>query len=121
NKADLCNKSSIFIETEPTNLETFSLDSINDSSLLKINEPPKNVKVNKLAKDVENEPVKDIKNEPAKDVENESSDEESDNKSLDMLEDKKQYFENEDIYDKYMDKEEHFINDNIHLTVDTNT
>ncbi|CAG8777792.1 19686_t:CDS:1, partial [Racocetra persica] len=142
NKADLCDKSSILIETEPTNLETSSLSSINDSSFSRINAPPKNVEVNELAKDIENEPAKDIenkhakniKNKPAKDIENESSDKESDSESVDiednfdsylqewlnMLKDEKQRFENKDIDDEYMNEEEHFINDNTHPAVDTN-
>ncbi|CAG8810492.1 4126_t:CDS:1, partial [Racocetra fulgida] len=123
------------IEIELTNLKTSSLGSINDSSFSKINESPKNVEVNELAKDVENKSAKDIENKPAKDVENESSDEESDSKSvniednfdsylqkwMDMSEDEKQYFENEDIDDEYMDEEKHSINDNTHPTVDINT
>ncbi|CAG8502862.1 18935_t:CDS:2, partial [Racocetra persica] len=111
NSAEAYAATSIFIETEPTNLETSSLSSINNSSFSKINKPPKNVEVNELAKDIENKSAKDIENESAKDVKNEFSDEESDSEF---------HFENKDIDDEYMDEEEYSINDNTYPVVDTN-
>ncbi|CAG8464166.1 1900_t:CDS:2 [Scutellospora calospora] len=80
------------------------MSSINNSSSSEINKPPKNVETNK----------------PAKDIKIESSDEESDSESIEILEDEKQRFEDEEIDDDYIDNKELSINNITHPAVDTN-